>query len=308
VPIRLERQIRSAAIVLASIKSAVGRLAEGVANRATEGLEQRLELARRTSPATKVGLRTLSAHYRSLVSQPERLPRYSETGFRIFSQFDEDGIILYFLAVAGAPHARFVEIGAGDGIHASNCASLAFNLGFHGLFVESDEAGVARGRAAYGAHADTRLFPPRFTQTFVTRENALETLANAGFDRDVDVLSIDIDGNDYFIWEALEPVRPRLVVIETHTEHGTRDVLAPYRPDYDWRKADSAEPVGASPFAMTKLAATLGYRLVGGNRFGFNTFYLREDVVDETTIPTIGLDELLRHDRNSGRGGAEPTA
>ena len=235
--------------------------------------------------------------YQSLASEPERLPRYSDTGLRVFSQFDEDGIVLFMLAAVGVERARFVEIGAGDGLHASNCANLAFNLGFHGLFVEADEESVARGRAIYGAHDDTRLFPPVFSHSFVTRENVADILAAAGFDRDVDVLSIDIDGNDYYIWEALEHVRPRLVVAETHTEHGTRDVLAPYRADYDWRKADPAEPIGASPASMTKLADKLGYRLVGGNRFGFNTFYLRADLGDGT-IPTIELGELLRHDRN----------
>jgi hypothetical protein len=272
-------------------------LAGRLVDRALNRLERRLELARQTSPSTKAALRGLYAHYRSLAAQPEHLPRYSETGLRVFSQFDEDGIILFFLGVAGVERCRFVEIGAGDGMRASNCANLAFNLGFHGLFVEGDAASVERGRAVYGSHDDTRLFPPVFTHSFVTRENVLDVLATAGFAEDVDVLSIDIDGNEYYVWEALADVRPRLVVVETHTEYGTRDVIAPYRPDYDWRKADPAQPIGASPSVMTKLATTLGYRLVGGNRFGFNTFYLRHDLAEEA-IPTIDLNELLRHDRN----------
>jgi hypothetical protein len=285
---------------LASIRSAAGNVVGRIGDRATAGLQRRLDLARRTSPSTKAQLRGLYALYRSLAAEPRRLSRYSETGFRVFSQFDEDGIILFILATAGLGRGRFVEIGAGDGIHASNCANLAFNLGFHGLFVESDPVAVERGRSVYGAHDDTRLYPPAFVQLFVTRENILDVLASAGFADDVDVLSIDIDGNDYYVWEALDQVRPRLVVIETHTEHGNRDVLAPYRSDYDWRKADPSQPVGASPAAMTKLAERLGYRLVGGNRFGFNTFYLRGDL-GEGVLPTIGLEELLRHDRNVSR-------
>jgi hypothetical protein len=241
-------------------------------------------------------------HYRGLVREPDRLPRYSETGLRVFSQFEEDGIILFLLAVIGRGSSRFVEIGAGDGVRASNCANLAFNLGFHGLFVERDEESVERGRAIYGGHADTRLFPPVFVQSFVTRENVLGLVAESGFGQDVDLLSIDIDGNDYYVWEALESVRPRLVVVETHTEHGTRQVLAPYRADYDWRQADPAEPVGASPAAMTQLGDKLGYRLVGANRFGFNTFYLRGDLA-QGTLPTIDLAEILRHDRNRRSSG-----
>ena len=284
-------------MVFASLRTSVASAAERLFDRGARGLERRLEFARQTSPITKAQLRVLFAHYRSLAGEPDRLPRYSETGFRVFSQFDEDGIVLFLLATIGGGSARFVEIGAGDGIHASNCANLAFNLGFHGLFVDSNEESVQRGRAVYDAHPDTKLFPPIFKQSFVTRENVLGVVAESGFEDDVDLLSIDIDGNDYFIWEALDKLRPRLVLIETHTEYGTRDVLAPYRADYDWRKAEPTAPIGASPVAMTRLADELGYRLVGANRFGFNAFYLRADL-GQGTIPTIELAEVLRHDRN----------
>jgi hypothetical protein len=111
----------------------------------------------------------------------------------------------------------------------------------------------------------------------------------------VDVLSIDVDGNDYWLWEGLRCVSPRIVVIEVHTEYRLRDVLAPYRADFDWRQLREGEPIGASPVAMTRLAERLGYRLVGGSRYGFNAFYVRNDLAPDL-VPAVGVEELLAHD------------
>ena len=130
----------------------------------------------------------------------------------------------------------------------------------------------------------------------MTRDSVDEIVAAAGLDGEIDVLSIDIDGNDYWIWEALTVARPRIAVVETHIELGLEDHVAPYREDFDWRDAGD-EPIGASPVAMTKLAERLGYRLVGGNRLGFNAFYLRADL-GQDVVPTVAVEELLRHDRN----------
>jgi len=72
-------------------------------------------------------------------------------------------------------------------------------------------------------------------------------------------------------------------------------VLASYRADFDWHQLLEGEPIGASPVAMTRLAKQLGYRLVGGNRYGFNAFYLREDLAVDL-VPSAGVEALLGHD------------
>jgi hypothetical protein len=229
----------------------------------------------------------------------------TETGFRVLSEVDEDGVILFLLAAAGLDRCRFVDIGAGDCVSASNCANLALNLGFHGLFVDADAERIESGRRFYERSPDTRTHPPLTVRSFVTRENVDDVIAGAGFSGAIDVLSIDIDGNDYWIWEAISAVTPRIVIVETHPEHGLEDVCAPYRPDFDWRRAAPGEPVGASPAAMARLGERLGYRLVGGNRFGFNACFLRDDLAGDI-VPAIGVADLLRHDwsRPSGAGPA----
>jgi hypothetical protein len=273
------------------------RLGDRVRGAVDALVDPRLQLANAVSPATKVGLRRLFGAYRSAVEEGRPLPPLRETGLRVFSEADEDGILLYLLAVVGIDRSRFVDIGAGDCISASNCANLALNLGFHGLFVEGDPDRIEIGRRFYASHPDTRTYPPKTVHSFVTRENVNEVIRGAGFDGEIDVLSIDIDGNDYWIWEAITCVQPRIVVIETHTEYRMHDVCAPYQSDFDWRQARTDDVVGASPVAMRRLGEQLGYRLVGGNRYGFNVFFLRDELGAEL-VPTVGVEALLRHDWN----------
>jgi hypothetical protein len=273
----------------------VRRVASGLLRRAGRAAELpgRLERMQATSPATKIALRQLFLAHRTAVLEGRALPAVRDTGFRVFSQADEDGILLFLLAAAGVDSGRFVDIGAGDCVTASNCANLALNLGFHGVFVDAHEGRIAAGRRLYASHPDTSTYPPRTVHAFVTPENIDAVVRDAGLDGDVDVLSIDVDGNDYWIWEALTCVTPAIVVIETHTEYRLHDVLAAYR-EPGAAPTPEGEPFGASPVAMTRLAERLGYRLVGGNRFGFNAFYVRSELA--RAVPTVGVDELLRHD------------
>jgi hypothetical protein len=80
-----------------------------------------------------------------------------DSGFRVFSQFEEDGLLLYLAAVLELEPKLFLDIGAADGI-ASNCANLPLNLGWHGLFLDSDPAKIESGRAFYASHPDTLLY------------------------------------------------------------------------------------------------------------------------------------------------------
>ena len=127
-------------------------------------LDSRLELAAATSPATKAALRQLFGEYRAAIASSRPLPPVTETGFRVFSEVDEDGVILFLLAAAGLDRGRFVDIGAGDCVSASNCANLALNLGFHGLFVEADPERIEAGRRFYARRPDTRTHPPLTVQ------------------------------------------------------------------------------------------------------------------------------------------------
>ena len=227
----------------------------------------------------------------------EPLPPVADVGLRIFSQFDEDGITLFLLAVLGPGPRLFLDIGGGDGVHASNCANLALNLGFHGAFVDVDAERVARGQSFYASHPDTKLYPPVFRRAAVTPDGVNQLVGDAGLRGELSFLSIDIDGNDYWVWEALTVVSPRVVVVESHPELGRRAIVAPYASDPLHVPGRPAHFLGASPAAMIALARRKGLRLVGANRFGFNLFFVAETLPGAERLPEMALEDLFRHPR-----------
>jgi hypothetical protein len=274
----------------------LGRLAARLADRVAWAVAERQRDDARWAPSVKVALRQSWLEHRARASSGRPLPPASATGFDIFSQFEEDGIILFLLASLGDGTGRFVDLGAGDGVFASNCANLAINFGFHGLLVDADPALVARGAAFYATHPDTSLYPPVFVHSRVTPATVNDVVQSAGFGGDIDLLSIDIDGNDYWVWEALTAVEPSVVLIETDPELGRGSLVAPYADDPSSVPGRPAHFLGASPAAMTALATRRGYRLVAANRFGFNLFYVREDLAGDR-FPAITVEDLFRHPR-----------
>ena len=226
------------------------------------------------------------------------LPRLCDSGFRVFSQFEEDGYLLYLAAVLELEPKIFLDIGAADGIN-SNCANLALNMGWHGLFIDGDPDNVTRGEAFYASHPDTGLYPPVFKQAFVTAENINELVSDAGLSGNIGICSVDIDGNDCWVWRALEVVSPAVVIIETHIELGMRNIAVPYNPDYRY-PGRHPDYFGASAGAMHSLASQKGYRLVGANRFGFNLIFVRNDVYPHR-VPEVPLESVLRHPRYAER-------
>jgi hypothetical protein len=250
----------------------------------------------RTSPATKVAQLQLWHYYRSQI-EAGRAPNLCDTGFRCFSQVDEDGLILFLIAALGISQGVFLDIGAADGIN-SNCANLALNFGWRGTFIDGSEADIARGRAYYERHPDTWLYPPTFIHCMVNRENINQTLIEASVPPEVDLMSIDIDGNDYWIWEAITATSPKVVIIETHVEFGFNNIVVPYDKDHVYPGLHP-DYFGASPVAMERLARRKGYRLVGANRLGFNTIYIRDGLAP--MLPAVSVESILAHPRNKER-------
>lgn len=244
------------------------------------------------SPLMKVMQRQLYNFYQSEV-RCGRFLNLSDTGFRNFSQFDEDGILLYMFAALGVTNKLFVDIGAGNGIN-GNCANLAINFGWNGLFIDGNTGSVDSGKAFYEKHPDTWVFPPKFVCAMVQRENINQIIEEQGFTGEVDLVSIDIDGNDYWVWDALSVIEPRVVIIETRIEFGLKNLVVPY--DKDFYYQGEGDYYGASLPAMIKLADKKGYRLVGANLFslGFNTIYVKRGV-GEDILPEQTAEAILSH-------------
>lgn len=192
----------------------------------------------------------------------------------------------------------FLDIGSSDGIN-SNCANLALNLGYTGVFIDGNKDAIERGKRYYAKHPDTTLWPPTFVEAFITRENINDLITKGGLSGPIGVMSIDIDGNDYWVWEAVNAVEPTVVVIETHIEFGMRNIVVPYDADHVY-PGKHPEYFSASPVAMVKLAKRKGYRLVGSNRYGFNLFFVKNGV-HEDRVPEVSLESILQHPRHLSR-------
>jgi hypothetical protein len=198
-----------------------------------------------------------------------------DTGFRCFSQFEEDGKLLYIFAAIGMKNRSFVDLGAWNGIN-SNCTNLALNFGWSGLFVEGNEERVNEGRCFYQEQPETWVCPPAFENSFITRGNVNKLIEKHGISGEIDFLSLDIDGNDYWVWEALEIVRPRVVLIETNILFGMKSVTIPYSENFRL-SSDNPSFHGASVSALFKLGKRKGYKLIGSSRNGINLFFVLEE-------------------------------
>ena len=236
----------------------------------------------------------LVSQYKSLYSQGE-LPSIDSCGRKVFSQFEEDGKLLYLFSLLGMNQKKFVEFGSDDGIN-SNSANLYFHHDFKGLFLDGNSQAIDRGKRFFNRHQNNTNESPVFVEGMITAENVNDLIRKGGFSGEIGLLSIDIDGNDYWVWKAIDCINPQVVIIETHNEFGMNDIIVPYDPDYFY---PGKHPTyhGASPVAMTKLANHKGYRLVGSNDLGFNFIYLRNDLLKDE-VPEVSVESLLQHPSN----------
>jgi hypothetical protein len=223
----------------------------------------------------------LRLQYQQLVRQRTGLPSFADVEFRYYSQNGEDGILHYIFSLISTTNRRVVEICAGDGVEC-NAANLLVHHGWRGLLFDGDAAEVARGNEFYRACRSTFVAPPTFVHAWITAENVNQLVSGNGFAGPVDLLSLDIDGNDYWVWKALDCIEPRVVVVEFNTLGGP-DHAEAMSYDRDYRLDLSAPPYrcGASLPAFVKLARAKGFRLVGLQSLGFNAFFVRNGVGED---------------------------
>jgi hypothetical protein len=216
----------------------------------------------------------LQDHRRVLLDLPRHADdrRLVKHGYRVYSQRDEDGIIHEIFRRLGEGGRKFVEIGASDGLE--NNTLLLLIQGWSGLWIEGSARKAANARKHHkAAIAEGRL---RVAQQYATAANIDETI-NRFAPGELDLLSIDIDGNDYYVLGAIRSVAPRVIVAEYN---------AKFPPDVRWvmehdeaHRWDSTDYFGASLKALEILLAERGYSLVGCNLLGTNAFFVRTGLV-----------------------------
>ena len=210
---------------------------------------------------------------RERMKQPLAIENF---GYRVYSENDEDGILREIFKRIGTETKEFVEFGVENGLECNS--HFLLHLGWHGLWLEGNrdccKQIVERFRPVI---KDGRL---KVKNAFITREN-IDALISEN--RNIktegcmpDLLSIDLDGNDWYIWEAVRSIKPRVVCIEYNGK---------FPPDLEWKQAynsrhvwDKTDWQGASLKAMELLGNEKGYVMVGTNLTGANAFFVREDL------------------------------
>lgn len=194
-------------------------------------------------------------------------------GYQVFSENDEDGIINEIFKRIGETNRFFVEFGAGNG-RFSNSLYLLYK-GWSGLWMECGAQNCEILRRNNRKFIDSGSLT--LLRDFVRVENIEKLLATGRVPRSFDLLSVDIDGNDYHIWKSIEKYRPRVVVIEYNSKlRDSIEWVQPYDPESRWQGVNS---FGASLKSLELLAESKGYALVGCNITGLNAFFVSKELV-----------------------------
>ena len=247
-------------------------------------------------------------------------------GFKVYSQSDEDGIIEEIFNRIGTTNKKFIEFGVENGLE-SNSHYLLLK-GWNGLWIEGsiekyEEINKALWRRfEKGELANTEVTSQRFIQFFELFNKSVDGrktdirfrsyLAEgnqlfegiAGIEGEIDFLSVDIDGNDIYVWENIKVVNPRVVCIEYNGKIApSSDWVQPYNPNYIW---DGTDFVGSSLNYINKIAKEKGYILVGTNVSGVNAFFIRNDLYGEKFYKSENLEDFYnpsRYDLSSRKIG-----
>jgi len=221
--------------------------------------------------------------------QSARCSDVRQAEFRVFSQWGEDGIIQYLVAHVPVERPVFVEFGV-ENYAESNTRFLLTNNQWGGLVIDGSRENIdyiRRDPIYWAANLKAE-------HAFVTKDNINELLAQNGIAGDIGLLSVDIDGNDYWIWQAIDTISPRIVICEYNSQFGPiAEVTTPYDPAFVRDTAHFSKIYyGASIRALCALAARKGYSLVAANSVGNNVFFVRDDLLG--SLPVLRPEEAYR--------------
>lgn len=228
------------------------------------------------------------------------LPRLADAEFKVFSQFGDDGIIQYLLQQVDVPEDKrqFIEFGVQD-YQESNTRFLLMNDNWSGLILDGSAGNICK------VVADAQFWRHDLTAVaaFIDRDNVNDLFAGNGFEGEIGLLSVDIDGNDYWVWESIEVVNPIIVVCEYNSVFGAEHaVTVPYDPIFQRGAAHYSNLYwGVSLKALCLLAARRGYAFVGCNSAGNNAYFVRRDKLGSLRSLECGegfVEAKFRESRN----------
>jgi len=197
--------------------------------------------------------------------------RLLSSAYKVYSQNQEDGMIAEVFRRIGTTSKRFIEFGVEDGLECNSAFLLL--QGWNGAWIEGSPRNASNARTHF------KDYPVEVANTYITVENADALITRLAGGGELDMLSIDIDTIDYWIWDAIKTVKPRLVVIEYNATFPpfVKKTVA-HDPTMQW---DGSNFSGASLGALEALGRAKGYSLVGCSLAGVNAFFVRDDLVGD---------------------------
>ena len=213
----------------------------------------------------------------------QTIHRLSDVEFKVFSQFGDDGIIQWLAHNIDLPNNTFIEFGVSN-YRESNTRFLLMNNNWSGFIMDGSQSNIDQIiRSEYFWKHELIA-----EAAFIDKENINSLLAKSKFEKDVGLLHIDIDGNDYWVWEAINAITPIIVIIEYNSLFGVeRSITIPYNEKFVNTKAHhSGLYYGASLLALDNLCKQKGYSFIGCNSAGNNAYFIRNDKINEIIRPT----------------------
>ena len=222
-------------------------------------------------------------------------------GFKVYSQADEDGILETIFERLKIEVGSFVEIGCGNGLE--NNTHYLLLKGWRGTWVDGDPANIALIRAALPSSGRLRVI-----ELMVDRENATSLLDidSPGISSELDLLSVDIDGNDFdVVLSCAAAWRPKVIIVEYNAKFPPRTAIrVAYNPTREWDRSDYQ---GASLAALVDGLST-AYRLVSCSLAGTNAFFVRSDL--SAAFDNLAPERLYqpaRYHLTAFRSGHDPS-
>ena len=211
----------------------------------------------------------------------------SEVEFQVFSQFGDDGIIQYLIDKLPIINKTFIEFGVENYLEA-NTRFLLINNYWSGMVMDGDTSNISyiKKGQIYS------FYDLRAIQCFITKDNINDVMKSSGFKKEIGILSIDIDGNDYWIWHAIKEFEPQIIICEYNSLFGFVDpVTIPYKSEFVRGKNSPFNFYGTSLNAACLLAKERGYFFIGCNSAGNNAYFINEKLRSSCPIAEKSPEE-----------------
>ncbi|MFM9840704.1 MAG: hypothetical protein ACKVOQ_20730 [Cyclobacteriaceae bacterium] len=211
----------------------------------------------------------------------------ADVEFQVFSQFGDDGIIQWLVHRIPFPNKTFIEFGV-ENYREANTRFLLINNYWSGMVIDGDKENI---RSLQQEQLST-FYDLQSECSFIKKSNINGILNSAKFNKEVGILSVDIDGNDYWIWKAIDSIDPVVVISEYNCLFGfDKPLTISYKDDFIRGKERPFNFYGTSLLSAYNLAKEKGYEFIGCNSAGNNAYFVKQDYLKYLALPVLTVEQ-----------------